>query len=156
MITEQGVVEEVLERTVRVRIEKSSACAACQSRDSCTEASGSDMIIEVANELSASEGDRIEISIPSGSFLTLSFLVYLFPAAALITGAVTGGALAPACQVNPTALSILGGATGIGATFYALRRLDRSARAQRDFRPRMTRIVRRSETAQAEHLPLNI
>ena len=75
MITEQGIVEGVSGQKAIVRIEKSSACASCQSRDSCGEASGRNMVIEVANDLGAGEGDRIEISIPGGSFLILSLLV---------------------------------------------------------------------------------
>jgi sigma-E factor negative regulatory protein RseC len=145
MITEQGVVDRVSGPKAVVRIEKSSACAACQSRESCQEGSGREMVIEVANDLGAGEGDRIEISIPGGSFLILSLLVYLLPVAALIAGAVAGGAFAGTLHMNPTFASIVGGCLGIGVTFYALKRLDRSSRAQKEFRPRMTRILLRSD-----------
>jgi len=145
MITEQGIIETVSGLRAMVRVEKSSACASCQSRESCHEASGKDMIIEVANDLGAREGDRIEISIPGGSFLILSLLVYLLPVAALIAGAVLGGAFAGALHMNGTVASIVGGCLGIGVTFYGLKRLDRSTRGQKEFRPRMTRILRRSE-----------
>ena len=144
MITEQGIIETVSGRKAIVRIKKSSACAACQSRQSCEEASDRDMIVEVANDLGAGEGDRIEISIPSGSFLLLSFLIYILPVTALIAGAVAGGAFAPALHMNPTFASITGGFLGIAVTFYALKRLDRSTRAQKQFGPRMTRILLRS------------
>jgi sigma-E factor negative regulatory protein RseC len=145
MIIEQGIVDRVSGQKASVRVEKSSACASCQSRDSCHEASGKDMIIEVANNLGAGKGDRIEISIPAGSFLLLSILVYLLPVAALIGGAVLGGAVGGAFAINPTFASITGGCLGMGIAFYALKRLDRSARAQRDLRPRMTRILLRSD-----------
>lgn len=146
MITEQGIVERVSGHKAVVRIQKSSACATCQSRDSCRETSGRDMIIEVANELGAGMGDRIEISISSGSFLILSLLIYLLPIAALIAGAVAGGAFAKALHINPTLASIVGGFIGIGITFYALKRLDTSILAQKEFAPRMTRVVLRSDT----------
>jgi sigma-E factor negative regulatory protein RseC len=151
MITEQGIVEGVSGLRAVVRVEKSSACASCQSRDSCTETSGKNMVIEVANDLGASEGDRIEISIPGGSFLILSLLVYLFPVAALIAGAVAGGAFAGLLNMNVTFASILGGGIGIGVTFYALKRVDRSTRAQKEFRPRMTRILVRSDSPHPEN-----
>jgi len=109
------------------------------------------MVIEVANDLGASEGDRIEISIPGGSFLILSLLVYLFPVAALIAGAVAGGAFAGLLNMNVTFASILGGGIGIGVTFYALKRVDRSTRAQKEFRPRMTRILVRSDSPHPEN-----
>jgi len=145
MITEQGIIERLSGSKAVVRIQKSSACAACQSRGSCMEASGGDMVVEIPNELGAEEGDFVEVSIPTGSFLTLSLLVYLFPVAALIFGAVAGGGLAQAIQMNGTVLSIAGGVIGIGIAFYVLKRFDRSARAQKDFQPRMTRILRRLE-----------
>lgn len=141
MITEQGIIEGVSGRKAMVRIERTSACATCQSRESCGEVSGRDMIIEVANELGAVEGDRIEISIPSGSFLMVSFLVYLFPVAALIAGAIAGGAIARMLHINLTLAAIAGGCLAMGGTFYALKRLDRSTRARKQFRPRMTRVL---------------
>jgi sigma-E factor negative regulatory protein RseC len=145
MITEQGIVEEASGRKAMVRVEKSSACATCQSRESCQEVSGRDMVIEVVNELGAGRGDRVEISIPSGSFLILSLLVYLLPIAALIGGAVAGGGVAGVFQANPTTGAIVGGFLGIAITFCVLKRLDRSIRAQKKFRPRMTRLLLRSD-----------
>jgi len=141
MISEQGIIERVSGRNAMVRIERTSACATCRSRQSCREVSGRDMIIEVANELGAGKGDRIEISIPSGSFLMLSLLVYLLPVAALIAGAIAGGAIAGALNIDLTPAAIAGGCLAMGSTFYALKRLDRSTRAQKDFRPRMTRVL---------------
>jgi sigma-E factor negative regulatory protein RseC len=153
MIIEQGIVDRVSGQKASVRVEKSSACASCQSRDSCRETSGRDMLIEVANDLGAGKGDRIEISIPAGSFLLLSILVYLLPVAALIGGAVLGGAVGGAFAINPTSTfaSIAGGCLGMGIAFYALKRLDRSARAQRDLRPRMTRILLRSDSPNSKN-----
>jgi len=149
MITEKGIVEEVSGRNAVIRIEKTSACATCQSRESCGEASGKDMIIEVANELGAGRGDRIEISIPSGSFLMLSLLVYILPVAALIAGALAGGAFARALHINLTLASIAGGCLATGITFYALKRFDKSPRAWKEFHPRMTRVLFRPD---ASHL----
>jgi sigma-E factor negative regulatory protein RseC len=145
MITEQGVVEEVSGRKATVRVEKSSACATCQSRESCQEGSGREMIIEVPNEIGAATGDRVEISIPSGSFLILSLLVYILPVTALIAGAAAGGAVARALNFNLTLASIAGGCLAMGITFYALKRIDRSTRARKQFQPRMTRRLFRSD-----------
>jgi len=159
MISEQGFVERVSGGKAVVRIARSSACTACQSRESCGEALGKDMIVEVANDLGAREGDRIEIGIRSGLFLILSLLIYLLPVTALIGGAVAGGASAGALHMNPTVASIVGGFLCMAVTFYVLKRFDRSARAQKEFGPKMTRILMRSERAHPEHLnpePLNL
>ena len=141
MITEQGVIEKVSGQKAVVRIEKTAACATCQSRDSCREASGKDMVIEVANELGAVEGDRIEISLPSGSFLMLSVLIYILPVAALIAGALAGGPLGRALNINLTLCSIAVGFLAMGITFYILKHFDRSARARKEFHPKMTRVL---------------
>jgi sigma-E factor negative regulatory protein RseC len=144
MITEQGIVEGTEKEKALIRIERTSACATCQSRGSCREASIKDMVLEVANALGARKGDRVEISIPSGSFLILSLLVYFLPVAALIAGAFAGGAFARMLHTNPTVSSVVGGCLATGVTFYGLKRFDRSRRAQKEFKPRMTRVLRSS------------
>lgn len=77
-----------------------------------------DMIIKVANDLGAGKGDRIEISIPSGSFLMLSLLVYILPVAALIAGAFAGGSVARALHMNLTLATLCaGGGMGTALVF---------------------------------------
>jgi sigma-E factor negative regulatory protein RseC len=153
MITEQGIIETLSGRKAIIRVKRSSACAACQSRESCEEASDRDMIVEVANDLEAQEGDRVEISIPSGSFLILSLLIYLVPVTALIAGAVAGDAFAPTLNLNPTLASIVGGFLSVAIAFFVLKRFDRSSRAQSQFGPRMTRIVFCSAAPHSENHP---
>jgi sigma-E factor negative regulatory protein RseC len=153
MITEQGIIETLSGQKAIVRIKKSSACAACQCQESCSEVSERDMIVEVANDIEAREGDRVEISIASGSFLILSLLIYLVPVTALIAGAIAGNAFAPALNLNPTLASIVGGFLGVAIAFFVLKRIDRSSRAQRQFGPRMTRIVLRSAAPHSENHP---
>lgn len=145
MIREQGTVDRVCGPRAVVRIARSSACASCGSRESCGEAMGKDMIVEVANDLGAREGDRIELGIPSGSFLALSFFVYLLPVAGLIGGAIAGGASGGALHLHPTAMSIVGAALGLGLSFWVLKRFDRLAKGRKELQPRITRIVRRRD-----------
>ena len=141
MVRERGVIESIAGKKAMVRIEKSSACSACESRDSCDAASGKGMTIEVANELMASEGDVVEISISSGSFLKLTLLVYFVPVVALIAGACLGNELGTLVGFNVTLAAILAGGTAMGATFLALRQFDRYQRKKRTLSPKMTRIL---------------
>ena len=143
MVSEQGVIEEVSGQKALVRIEKTSACATCGSRGACEAVSDKAMIVEVTNDLGAGKGDRVEISVSSGSFLKLSILVYFLPVVALVAGALAGGELSAPLHLHPTLASILGGCSAMAVTFYALKRLDRSSRASRKFQPRMTRILHR-------------
>jgi len=86
MVSEQGITEKVTDRKATVRVRKSPTCAHCGSRTSC-DISDRDMLVEVSNDLQAKVGDYVEISVPEGTLLKLSVLVYLFPIIALMTGA---------------------------------------------------------------------
>ena len=150
MVTEQGVIEDVSGQKALIRIKKSSACATCESRGDCEVDSGKSMVVEVANDLGGGMGDHVELSVPSGTFLKLSLLVYVLPVVALIAGAFAGGAFARVLHVPLSLSSVIGGFLAMGVTFYALKRFDRSLRARSKFRPRMTRILLRSDTPQIE------
>lgn len=144
MITEKGVVDEISGRKAIIRIEKSSACASCESRDSCDVHQGKPMTIEVNNELKAGQGDRVEVSIPSGTFVILSLYVYLLPVLALMGGAYVGGTLlAPRFHMAPTPVSIVIGFMAMAVTYFFLRRFDKTPLANAKYRPRMMRIVER-------------
>ncbi|MDY6971159.1 MAG: SoxR reducing system RseC family protein [Thermodesulfobacteriota bacterium] len=141
MVSENGVIEKTLEKKAVVRIQKSPSCATCNSRGSCGVMSGKDMVIEVANELQAKAGDRVEISVPTGTMIKLSLLIHLFPIMALLIGAISGRACAAYIHVQPTVASIIGGGLAVGLSFYLLKRLNRSAITAAKYRPRMTRIL---------------
>jgi sigma-E factor negative regulatory protein RseC len=144
MITERGVIDKISGRKAIIRIQKSSACSSCESRDSCDVHGGKPMEIEVDNPLKAGEGDQVEVSIPSGTFLALSLYVYFIPVAALIAGAYVGGTfLAPVLGLSATSCSIIFGFLAMGITFFLLKHYDKTPGANRKYRPRMTRIVKR-------------
>ncbi len=144
MITERGVIDKISGRKATVQIQKSSACSSCESRDSCDVHGGKPMEVEVDNHLKAGEGDQVEVSIPSGTFLILSLYVYFLPVAALIGGAYVGGTLlAPRFGISATGPSIVLGFLAMGVTFILLRRFDKTPGANRKYRPKMTRIVKR-------------
>lgn len=141
MVVEKGIVEKVSHHKAMVRVERSSACAHCESRGACHVSAGNAMVIEVPNDLQAKVDDRVEISVPTSSLLKLSLLVYFFPVLGLIVGAFAGSIWAPSFHVQPTVASILCGASVMGITFCVLRRIDHSARAKGTYQPRMTRIL---------------
>ena len=144
MITERGIIDKISGRKATVQIQKSSACSSCESRDSCDVHGGKPMEIEVDNRLQAAEGDQVELSVPSGTFLALSLYVYFIPVVALIAGAYVGGTfLAPGLGLSATPCSIVLGFLTMGITFLLLRLYDKTPGANRKYRPRMTRIVTR-------------
>ena len=143
MLTEEGVVETIDGAKARVRVEKSSACAHCGSRDSCDVSAGRAMVIDAANDVDARVGDRVRVSVPEGSFLKLTVMVYLLPVVALIAGAYAGGVVGGYFPADPAAASVMGGMGAVGITFLVLRRLNRSAERSGEYTPRITRVMLR-------------
>lgn len=139
MISERGIVEKIDNQKAIVRVKKSSACASCGSRDSCN-ISDRDMLVEVSNDLKAEAGDFVEISVPEGTLLRLSMLVYLLPIIALMIGAFLGNFLAKSFQTNPSLTAVIGGGIFLGATFYGLKLYERTNKSGEKHFPRMTRI----------------
>ena len=141
MITEEGVVEKISHSKAVVRVQRSSACARCGSRSACQVTEGRAMLIEVTNDLQARVHDHVEISVPGGSLLKLSLLVYFLPVLALIAGAGAGAAWAQSFNAQPTLASIVCGGLAMGIAFCVLKWVDRRTQAKRDFQPRITRIL---------------
>jgi sigma-E factor negative regulatory protein RseC len=141
MISEQGIIEEVSARKAIVRVRKSSACKHCSSKDSCS-ISDRDMLVEVDNDLQAKVGDHVEISVPEGTLLKISALVYLFPIIALIIGAFLGDFLAKhLLQTNSSWIAIIVGFIFLGIVFFGLKIFERTKRSGDSYYPRMTRIL---------------
>ena len=153
MVTEEGVIERILNQKALVRVQKSSACAHCDSRGACRVIADKEMMIEMANDLHAKVGDHIELSVPGGSIIKLSMLVYLFPIVALIIGAYAGGSWAEFFHIRSTLASILGGGFAMGISFYILKWFDRTAETKGEYHPRMTRILISADTPQASNDP---
>jgi len=147
MLTEKGVIEKASSRKAVVRVQRSSACDSCESRQAC-EVRNKDMLVEVTNSLDAKPGDTVEISVPAGSLLRFSLLVYFLPVLALIAGALAGGAWSHSLKINPTLASIICGALAMSISFLVLRAVDRSVGKRKDIAPRMTRILLNASSSQ--------
>ncbi len=141
MPIEEGVVLEASKRKALIRIQQGSACASCNSRDSCEISSGDNMTIEVSNDLQAKIGDRIQISLPESTLLKLSLLVYLLPVVALVLGACVGAELATILDMDSTVTSVVAGCAAMAIVFCVLRWLDGISDFRKKYYPRMTRIL---------------
>ncbi|MFO7459539.1 MAG: SoxR reducing system RseC family protein, partial [Desulfatiglandales bacterium] len=146
MFKERGTVRETSARKAVVRIERTSACAHCESRNSCSVDRNREVLVEVENELGANAGDTVEIGMPSRSLIRASLAVYFLPVLGLLLGALSGGALAPSLQTDSTTASLAGGGVGLVLSVIVLKRLDRFVRSRPDYAPRMTRIIKRLQS----------
>ena len=141
MATEKGIIEKIVRRKAQVRIQPGSACAHCDSRESCHIIADKGMLIEMPNDLQAGVGDHIEIFVPDNALMKLSLLVYLFPILALIAGALAGEACAPFLRMQSMPASILGGILAMVATFVVLKRFEHAVEKKIEYMPHMTRIL---------------
>ena len=142
MPKEEGLVKEVSRKKAVIQIERSSACAHCKERAKCEiVSSGKEVLVEVGNDLNAAVGDRVEISMPAGSLLKLSLLVYFFPIGALLIGAYAGALIAGAFHAQSTPGAVVGGGLAFGITFYVLKWIDRGGKISDKYQPKMTRIL---------------
>jgi len=144
MEIEKGIVEKASKRKAIVLIQKSSACATCDSKDSCGVSSDKKIVIEVTNDLQAKIGDLVELSMPESSLLKLSLLVYLLPVVALIAGACLGAELAPVLHMDTTLASVIVGCSAMAIVFCILKWLDGISNFREKYYPRMTRILIRA------------
>ena len=140
MISEQGIVEEIRRNTAVIKVVRSSSCKHCSEKDSCSVAERN-MLIEVKNSLNAKEGDMVEISVPEGTFVKLSLMVYIFPVAALMAGAFLGNFLAIQMNTDPSATAAITAAIFLAVSFLGLKVFEKKKNTGEKYFPRMTRIV---------------
>lgn len=140
MISEQGIVERIKRNSALIKVAKSSACNHCTSKDSCS-VPDKNMVIEVKNSLNAKVGDLVEVSVPEGTFIVLSLMIYIFPVAALMAGAFLGNYLSTLLETDPSLTAIITGALFLFASFVILKLIDRKKDTRDKYIPHMTRIL---------------
>jgi sigma-E factor negative regulatory protein RseC len=145
MLREQGIVEKISSWRAVVRVQPSLSCAGCEARGACEVHGDKKLLVEVRNDLEAKVGDTVEISMPSGSVLKVSLLVYALPIVGLILGALSAGIWAGAFHIPSTPASLIGAGAGLAVSVMVLRWFDRSVRSKPQYSPRMTRLLRKAE-----------
>ncbi|SMC27334.1 positive regulator of sigma(E), RseC/MucC [Desulfacinum hydrothermale DSM 13146] len=149
MLTEHGVVQGVQDQSAYVKVERSEACHSCHSQGACKMLSSKEMVVEAANDLGARVGDQVEIGLPTGSFLTMSLVVYFVPVVAFVGGAALGWSKAAVLGLNPTLASVLAGFGAMAVAFVAAKGFDRRAGSRTHYRPRIMRILPSSPAPEA-------
>ncbi len=143
MLSEEGVVEEIKNGKAIVKVERDAACKHCSARGTCGVSFGSnrEIFIEVENTLNAKVGDRVELSVPSGSLVKMAFLVYILPIFSLLFGAYEGAQIAIRIGLTSSVGSILGALFLLILSFCVLKKIDKSFRKKEAYKIRMTRIL---------------
>lgn len=154
MATEEGIVlklDTTGEGTARVRTVRSSACESCTSKDSCHAGEGGGMAMDVdaINTARAKPGDRVVLSIKTGSFVKAAFLIYLFPVLCLIVGAFVGQHMAEAKGTDPSSMAAIVGFLAFAVAFVIIRLVDRLMSGNTNYIPEIIKIRHRSAPSEA-------
>jgi len=142
MISEEGIVKEIKGNKAIVKVERSSACRHCSARGSCgIDLDSQEVLIEVENRLHAKIGDKVELSVPSGSLLKMAALVYILPILSLLLGAYEGGKVALKLGLSSSTGSILGALFLLIISFCILKKIDKIIRNRESYKIQMTKIL---------------
>jgi sigma-E factor negative regulatory protein RseC len=144
MATEEGIVTKISgkgSQTAWVRTSQSSACKSCSSRHSCNPEKGQEREVEAINLVGAEVGDRIQISIETGSLLKATFLLYVFPVICMLCGGIVGNRLSTQIGLDPSpAAALVAAISFLGAMAVVRMGAGRMA-LKTEYRPKITRII---------------
>jgi sigma-E factor negative regulatory protein RseC len=113
--TEIGTVLRAGKGSARVEVSPTGMCSHCELESTCLPASGGTRIIEVADPIGVSSGQKVRIELSSGSYLLASFLAYILPLFGLLAAALVGFYAAPedVSELYGSAGAIVGLAAGL-------------------------------------------
>ena len=130
-------------QTAWVKIVRSGACESCSSRDSCKVNGGQGEEVEVANDINARIGDRIQIMMATGSLLKATFLLYLFPILCMILGGLIGHWISQKMMISGSVLSVIVSAAALVLSMIIIRIKGRRMGEQKAYQPRILRVIGR-------------
>ena len=108
--TEEGIVIRVNQTHAWVKTIRSEACKGCASRESCKPGDkGQEMEVKALNTANAKKGDLVVVGFSTSSFIKVTFLVYIFPIIALLTGAILGQSIAANMHWDESLTSVICG-----------------------------------------------
>jgi sigma-E factor negative regulatory protein RseC len=145
MATEEGIVTKInghASQTAWVRTSQSSACKSCSSRHSCSQdGQGKEREVEAINLVGAEVGDRIQISIETGSLLKATFLLYVFPVICMLCGGLAGNRLSAYIGLAPSPAAALAAAVSFVGAMVVVRMGAGRMALKTEYRPKITRII---------------
>ena len=144
MARENGVVTQVRTNTAIVKTQRAAACDGCSEKSTCHSFGGSrEMEIEALNSVNAEPGDTVTLEFGTGRMLKLSLLLYIFPIAALLAGAIIGNQAAETWAMDASILSAVTGFAAFFAALAALLMLEKKARRSDRYKPGIIAVHRK-------------
>jgi sigma-E factor negative regulatory protein RseC len=100
------------------------------------------MEVKASNAIGAKIGDRILLSIETGSVLKVTFLIYVFPILLLIIGAAIGQAMASYFDLNPSAFAAILGFSFFAAAVVLIKVAGKRLAQKNQYQPKITKILK--------------
>ena len=146
MAIEQGVVTRLNAGgdppTVWLKIERTGACESCSTRHSCNVGKGGQTDeVEAVNTVKARIGDRIQVTMETGSLMKATFLLYLFPILCMLAGGMFGHGISLSLDIQGSVLPVLLSLAFFAAAMVLVRLKGRRMAMKSDYRPRILRII---------------
>lgn len=119
---------------------KASRHSDCENCGSCP--GNTAIIVEALNPVGAQRGQLVAIEVKQVNMLKAAFIVYMLPLVAAVAGVFAGNYLADAHMVADSMwYQIGGGVVAFGLSLGYIKYFDRTARANEEMRPVITRIL---------------
>ncbi len=142
MDTEEGTVTRVEGEKAWVLIHQTTMCDHCDSKHACHTLGGDKEIeAESFNVAGAHEGDRVLLKIQTKSLLGIAFVFYMFPAIALVGGAVLGMKFGPRYMNDPELASLLSALTAFSIAIFMIVLMGKKLKKNRKHFPEVVKIL---------------
>lgn len=149
MILEDGIIIRADNMYAQVETMKTSACESCSSKSSCmTSENLKNMIITVDNTLHVEKGDYVIVGLKTGSFILLSFILYVLPIILLIIGALIGNIISPYFIIDASLMSMITGGLFFGLCFYILKKNNKLFESKKEYKPFLVRKKYKASSSQ--------
>jgi len=144
---QQGYIIEVVDKkTVKLKMQRHSACASCGK--CATTSEKKDIIVEVDNTLGAQVGDKVKVNMETVNVLKAAAIVYIVPLVALLVGTIGTYFVLNLLKIS-TNVETISGAIGLVSmliSFLILKKNDNKFRDSREYIPIVTEVVLRQGT----------
>lgn len=150
MATETGIVTKIKGEYALVKTERAAGCAGCSEKDTChSMGGGKEIEFTATNPANASVGDKVVLDFKTSRMLQLSLLIYIFPIAILVIGAVIGNNWAASAGMDPSVGAAALGFTGLFAAIGVILFLEKGARHSDRYKPVIVSIKKAGAAAGA-------
>ena len=137
------IVDLVDDRTAKFKMQRQSACAKCGKCFGSKSSESQDIVVEVDNELGASIGDYVEVSMEHVNVMKAIGIAYGIPLIGLLIGTIGSYYILQSMVSGPRLefYSIGIGLLFTGLAYLGIKLKDASIRNSRKYMPTITRIM---------------